>query len=79
MCQANTLDLILIPLLIFDLNGHRVGYGKGFYDRFLANCNPGALKVGLCMEAPVAHIDDVNAYDIKLDLAVNPDQVFWFN
>ncbi|MFT4031143.1 MAG: 5-formyltetrahydrofolate cyclo-ligase, partial [Siphonobacter sp.] len=41
------IDLVLIPLLAFDKQGYRVGYGMGFYDRFLAKCRLNVLKVGL--------------------------------
>jgi 5-formyltetrahydrofolate cyclo-ligase len=40
-------DYVLVPLLAIDLNGHRVGYGKGFYDRFLENCSSKCIKIGL--------------------------------
>jgi len=76
---AETLiDLILIPLLGFDEQGHRVGYGKGFYDRFLALCRPEVLKIGLSLEAPVTKITDVYPGDVVLDYAVTPEKVYAF-
>jgi len=72
------LDLVLVPMLIFDENGHRVGYGKGFYDRFLQKCRPDCLKAGLCLEAPVPKIEDVNPADIKMDLVISPGQIYRF-
>ena len=78
-CPASSIDWVLVPLLIFDRRGHRVGYGKGFYDRFLAGCRPDARKVGLSLFAPVARVDDVNSEDIPLDAVVTPDQVWNFN
>ncbi|HET7360763.1 MAG TPA: 5-formyltetrahydrofolate cyclo-ligase, partial [Salinimicrobium sp.] len=41
------IEVVFVPLLVFDQNGHRIGYGKGFYDKFLAQCRPGTIKVGL--------------------------------
>ena len=41
------IDVVFVPLLAFDENGNRVGYGKGFYDKFLAECKPEILKIGL--------------------------------
>ena len=47
------LDLIFIPLLAFDLEGHRVGYGKGYYDKFLKLTNNSSLKIGLSFFDPI--------------------------
>lgn len=76
---AQEVDVVLIPLLAFDKAGHRVGYGKGFYDRFLADCRPGVLKVGLSLEPPVERISDPNAYDVPLDAVVMPEGVWEAN
>ena len=42
--QDNQIEVVFLPLLVFDEKGHRVGYGKGFYDTFLENC-PNAIKI----------------------------------
>ncbi|RNI28763.1 5-formyltetrahydrofolate cyclo-ligase [Rufibacter latericius] len=72
------IDIVLIPLLTFDLQGHRVGYGKGFYDRFLALLPQMSQKLGLSLEPPVEIIDDVSATDLTLDAVITPDQVWTF-
>lgn len=77
--HAHEVDIVLLPLLTFDKAGHRVGYGKGFYDRFLADCRPDVLKVGLSLEPPVDRIDDANAFDVPLDAVVMPDGVWLRN
>jgi 5-formyltetrahydrofolate cyclo-ligase len=69
-------DLVLIPMLAFDLKGYRVGYGKGFYDRFLQGTK--ASKVGICFYPPIDSIDDVNEFDVKMDLCITPEQTFKF-
>ncbi|WP_299826297.1 5-formyltetrahydrofolate cyclo-ligase [uncultured Pontibacter sp.] len=74
--HAEEVDIVLVPLLAFDLAGHRVGYGKGFYDRFLADCRPGVLKVGLSLEPPVESIADPNPFDVPLDAVVMPEGVW---
>ena len=43
--EEQEMDLVFVPLLAFDQLGHRVGYGKGYYDRFLGKCRPDALKM----------------------------------
>jgi 5-formyltetrahydrofolate cyclo-ligase len=72
------IDLVIIPLLIFDKNGNRVGYGKGFYDRFLQQCKPETLKIGLCLEEPIEMIEDVNEFDVKMDFCITPNKIYEF-
>ncbi|MGB3588230.1 MAG: 5-formyltetrahydrofolate cyclo-ligase [Tunicatimonas sp.] len=72
------LDWIVVPLLIFDRSGYRVGYGGGYYDRFLAQCRANTVKVGLSLESPVDQITDVDQYDIPLDFIITPSKVFSF-
>jgi 5-formyltetrahydrofolate cyclo-ligase len=74
---APEVDMVLIPLLAFDKVGHRVGYGKGFYDRFLADCRPDVQKIGLSLEPPIESITDPNPFDVPLDAVVMPDGVWW--
>lgn len=72
------IDLVIVPLLCFDEGGHRVGYGKGMYDRFLARCRPDCQKVGLSYFAPVPVIEDADEHDVLLDLCITPDCAYSF-
>lgn len=72
------IDVVFIPLLAFDRHGNRVGYGKGFYDRFLSECGPDTLKIGLSFFAPCETITDVDPWDIPLDWAVEPNGIYQF-
>ena len=72
------LDIVLIPLLVYDKKGNRVGYGKGFYDRFLSECRSDAMKVGLSFFEPVDLISDANELDIPLDACISPKGIFTF-
>jgi 5-formyltetrahydrofolate cyclo-ligase len=73
----NLLDVIFVPLLAFDVYGNRVGYGKGFYDRFLANCKPEALFIGLSFYEPEDNIPN-EPMDIPLHFCVTPQKIHSF-
>jgi 5-formyltetrahydrofolate cyclo-ligase len=77
---AASFDAVLVPLLAADRAGHRVGYGGGFYDRFLAQCRPGTQFIGLNVldEAPVAAIADVLPTDVPLTAYITPGGVWRF-
>jgi 5-formyltetrahydrofolate cyclo-ligase len=72
------IDWMVVPLLAFDQRGYRVGYGKGFYDRYLARCRPDVRKVGLSGFDPVPQITDTGPLDVRLDYCVTPGQVWEF-
>jgi 5-formyltetrahydrofolate cyclo-ligase len=76
---ASDIDIVLVPLVAYDLAGFRVGYGKGFYDRFLASCRTDCLKVGLSYFPPVEAIADTNEFDIALDLCITPTKIYSFS
>lgn len=71
-------DLVITPLLYCDRLGNRIGYGKGFYDRFFTEINPNAMKVGVNFFPPKEEIADVFAGDIPLDYLFTPDEWFSF-
>jgi 5-formyltetrahydrofolate cyclo-ligase len=73
------IDLVLIPLLCFDKKGFRVGYGKGYYDRFLAECRPNVLKIGLSIFEPIDEISDVTAFDVQMDYCITPNKIWSFS
>lgn len=72
------IDVIFVPLLAYDIKGNRVGYGKGFYDKFLSNCKPETIKIGLSFFEAEEVIDDVFENDVKLDYCVTPKKVYAF-
>lgn len=72
------IDLVLVPLLAFDKNGYRVGYGKGYYDRFLQTCRPDVLKIGLSFFEVEEEISDINQFDISLNYCVTPQRIYEF-
>ena len=74
------LDAVLVPLLYCDRTGQRVGYGGGFYDRFLAQCRPGTAFIGLNVlnEPPGLPIADAELTDIPLTACITPGGVWKF-
>lgn len=76
--ENEKIDLVLVPLLCFDQNGFRVGYGKGFYDKFLSECRSDCLKIGLSYFAPIDEISDAQTFDVKLDFCITPDRIIEF-
>lgn len=72
------IDLIFVPLLAADQEGFRVGFGKGIYDKYLANCRPDAQKIGFSYFPPIDKILDINDYDVSLDVLVTPEKLYYF-
>ena len=69
---------VIVPLLYADHQGNRVGYGKGFYDRFLSELNPEVLKIGVGFFSPEEAIGDVTLCDVPLDYLITPAEVLSF-
>ena len=72
------IDVVFVPLLAYDKKGNRVGYGKGFYDKFLSQCKPDVIKIGLSFFEPEEQIDDVIETDVKLDFCVTSEEIISF-
>jgi len=64
--EGDCFDLIVVPLLAVDEEGYRVGYGGGYYDRFLSEYS--GFKIGLSLEDPIEF--EVEEHDIKLDKCI---------
>jgi 5-formyltetrahydrofolate cyclo-ligase len=72
------LELIFLPLLIFDALGNRVGYGKGFYDRFLRDCQESSIRLGFSYFEPEERIDDADEFDVPLTIGITPNRIYEF-
>src|SRR6266480_5928503 len=72
------LDMVFVPMLAYDKKGFRVGYGKGFYDRYLQQCRSNVIKVGFSYFEPEDAIPEVNEFDIPLNLAITPHRIYEF-
>ena len=73
------LDMVVMPLLAIDVQGNRVGYGKGFYDRMLDECSPDIRKIGFGFhEQFIDKVTDSKAHDAKLDAFVSEQKTTYF-
>lgn len=72
------IDIIIIPLLAFDEKGYRVGYGKGYYDRYLKECRDDCIKIGVSYFDAIGCIEDTNEYDVPLNFCITPHKVYAF-
>lgn len=72
------IDVIFIPLVAFDTKGYRVGYGKGYYDRYLARCKPMVIRVGFSFFDAVQGIEDINQFDVPLNFCITPYRNYEF-
>lgn len=71
-------DAVLVPLLVCDRYGNRLGYGKGFYDRFLKECRPDVLKIGVSYFEPIDERIPTDEWDMPLDRVICPSGVVEF-
>lgn len=76
--EPNLFDYVLVPLLAIDKKGYRVGYGKGFYDQFLRQCNANCKFIGLSYFDPIDQIIDLHEADVPLHYCITSSQVFTF-
>lgn len=75
--SPSKIQLVLVPLLAFDLHGNRVGFGKGYYDSFLGNLGPQVIKMGLSIFPPEEKIEP-DPHDVRLDFCITPEKTFTF-
>ncbi len=68
-------DVILVPGLFFDRKGNRLGYGKGYYDKFLSKVDDGCLKIGLCFDFQLGEEIKPETWDVKMDYVITEDSI----
>lgn len=76
--ELSNIDLVLVPLLVFDEAGYRVGFGKGYYDRFLAEKEEHTALIGFSYFDPIPLISDTHEFDIPLHLGITPKRIYEF-
>lgn len=75
---SSKIQVVFVPLLAFDTEGNRVGYGKGFYDQFLSECSPETIKIGLSFFEAETTITGVFEKDVRLDFCITPKNCYRF-
>jgi 5-formyltetrahydrofolate cyclo-ligase len=78
LTPVDKIDMVIVPLLAFDKTGHRLGYGRGFYDRFLTTCRSDCKKIGLSFFEPTDTNIDADETDVALNQVITPTQSFAF-
>ena len=76
--KPTEIDMVIVPLLAFDKKGNRLGYGGGFYDRFLSQCRPDVMKIGLSFFSPEEEDLPNEDTDIPLNFCVTPSKIYEF-
>jgi len=76
--DESQIEVVFVPLLCFDTMGHRVGYGGGYYDRFLKKCPANTIKIGLSFFDPIEKITNTNNTDIKMNQCITPNKIYNF-
>lgn len=78
LIDSEQIEVVILPMLIGDKKGNRVGYGGGYYDRFLEKLQPKVLKIGINFFPPISEINDVESTDIPLDYCVTGEEILSF-
>lgn len=75
MVAAGEIETIIVPGSVFDERGGRLGYGGGYYDRFMAYEAPNARRIGLAFDIQVVNRLSLQAHDQVLDLVVSEKRI----
>ncbi len=74
--EREHVDLVVVPGVVFDKNGHRIGMGKGFYDKFLKDKK--CVKVGVCFSFQMVDCVPKEEHDVQMDIVINEHEVLRF-
>lgn len=72
MVEPISVDAVIVPLIGFDLRGHRIGYGKGFYDKYFENYPKHRPRIGVSYFEPISNIEDTHEFDVPLTHCITP-------
>ena len=78
--EAKELDLIVVPGIAFDVCGNRIGYGKGYYDKFISATENNPLILGICYSEQICDkFYDVDVHDRKMDIIFTDTEDYYIN
>jgi len=69
------IDMVIVPGVAFDLKRNRLGFGAGYYDRFLSKVRSNCIKIGICYEIQLMEDIPVSQYDIKMDMIITENRI----
>jgi len=70
-----SIEVVVVPGSVFDVHGGRLGYGGGYYDRFLQNAAPQALRIGLAFDLQIVEAVPLESHDQPLDYLITESRV----
>lgn len=73
--EPRLIDLCLVPGVAFDIYGNRLGYGAGYYDRFLPHLRPEAHKIALAFEIQIVDTVFPTPQDVPVDLIITEARI----
>ncbi len=73
--DPKTIDLVLVPGLVFDKNGYRIGFGAGYYDRFLPKLGPHVPLISLAYELQVVDVVPKETYDVPVHMIITEKRI----
>ena len=79
LVPIDKIDLVVVPGVVFDQRGHRLGYGRGYYDRALAKCQIRCIKVGFAYDFQLVEKLPATDYDETLSVLITESQTLNFS
>ena len=76
--EETKIDCVIVPGIVFDKNGNRIGFGCGYYDKFLKE-NPNVYKIALCYEFQLTDCVDTDEYDVPMDAVITEKRIIFCN
>lgn len=73
--EPSEIDLVVVPGVVFNTDGHRIGYGAGYYDRFLKKLRSGCVKVGVAFEIQVLTQIPVDKHDVPVEILITENGI----